>query len=146
MTVGESEKDKEITRLKRELNKVNNDLAKKKEELKSTRSELRGGSRLRIIKKEQTIRLTEEQSRLLSELLGDTSITSLVIRLAVLLGISLANLWFTVYSCNTGDPSTSASKGELFDSIPCDQVTQRDWVRKGGVRYAYESQGSIRGQ
>ena len=42
MTVRKSEKDKEIARLKRELNKVNNDLAKKKEELKSTRSKLRG--------------------------------------------------------------------------------------------------------
>ena len=71
-----SEKDKEITRLKRELNKVNNDLAKKKEELKSTRSELRGLKAENNKKKEQTIRLTEEQSRLLSELLGDTSITN----------------------------------------------------------------------
>lgn len=42
MTVRKSEKDKGITRLKRELNKVNNDSAKKKEELKSARSELRG--------------------------------------------------------------------------------------------------------
>ena len=42
MTVMKSEKDKGIARLKRELNKVNNDLAKKKEKLKSTRSKLRG--------------------------------------------------------------------------------------------------------
>ena len=59
MTVRKSGKDKEIAKLKRELDKANYDLAKKKEE-----------------KKERTIRLTEEQSRLLSELLGDTSITN----------------------------------------------------------------------
>ena len=76
MTVRKSEKDKGITRLKRELNKVNNDSAKKKEKLKSARSELRGLKAENNKKKEQTIRLTEEQSRLLSELLGDTSITN----------------------------------------------------------------------
>ena len=75
MTVRKSEKDKEIARLKRELNKVNNDLAKKKEELKSTRSKLMG-LKAENKKKEQTIILTEEQSRLLSELLGDTGITN----------------------------------------------------------------------
>lgn len=51
-------------------------MAKKKEELKSARSELRGLKAENNKKKEQTIRLTEEQSRLLSELLGDTSITN----------------------------------------------------------------------
>ena len=56
-----AKKDKEITRLKRELNKVNNDLAKKKEELKSTRSEL--SSRLRIIKKKRADHKTDRGTK-----------------------------------------------------------------------------------
>ena len=121
MTVRKSEKDKEITRLKRELNKVNNDLAKKKEELKSTRSELRGLKAENNKKKRADHKTDRGTKQITFRTAWGYKYNELVIRLAVLLRSRLP-------ICGSRsivvilEILNECFKGELFDSIPCTSV------------------------
>lgn len=73
MTVRKSENEKLITKLQRKLAPREKDIAKLKAGRKADKKRIKNLQRENNKKKDKTVTLTRNQSRLLSELLGDSS-------------------------------------------------------------------------
>lgn len=130
MTARKSEKDREIARLKRELNKANNDLAEANEKLKLTRLELRS-LKSEKNKKRANCKADRGTKQIAFRTAWGYKYNELVLKLAVLLRSRLP-------ICGSRpivvilEILNECFKRELFDCIPSNQVIE-DWCERAGL-------------